>query len=91
MSQWETGLIERIGAEHLAACAASLCVSLDWLLSGDTEVSDSLPPAYRTEEQRVLLNAWTNLTASQRAAYLERILADSEHNQALLRELIDRS
>jgi len=91
ISQWETGLIEKIAAAHLAGCAKVLRVSLDWLLSGiDGEVEETEPPCYGADNAEELLHAWQMLTASQRAHYLEEILRAAAHNRDLLEELRER-
>jgi transcriptional regulator with XRE-family HTH domain len=90
ISQWETGLIESIGASHLAACARVLGVTLDWLLTETPAVEETAAPDYAKPDDAELLNAWALLTASQRQRYLEQIVRDAAHNAELLEELSKR-
>lgn len=85
VSQWETGLVQAVSAQHLAAAARVLGVSLDWLL-GESDNGRQSPPDDAFAD---LIEAWEKLTTRQRARFLEQIEEAAAHNVELLRELSD--
>lgn len=85
VSQWETGAVQAVSAQHLSAAARALGVSLDWLL-GESD-NDNQSPVDDAHSE--LIEAWDRLTTRQRAQFLEQIQAAAAHNVELLRELAD--
>lgn len=88
ISQWESGVVQEIGASSLWAAARALRVSLDWMLEGDGKAPAHAAATSPDEVQ--LLNALADLTSSQRAALLAEAERQAAHNRELLEEMKGR-
>ena len=79
VSQWENGGIREIKGPTLHKLANALGVSIDWLLSGETE--DHAHICGR------IADYWPHLTARQREQIEKEAEAMAQHNIELLTEL----
>lgn len=89
ISQWETGIVNKVDAFALLQVARYLRTTADWLLDGEPRTVNEKPAAYAPLPAD-LLQCWPDLTASQQQTIIANVCSLAEHNRALLAELQQR-
>lgn len=89
ISQWETGIINKVDAFALLQVARYLRTTAEWLLDGDTARVQEANGHYAALPAD-LIACWSDLTASQQQDLTRTACERAEHNRALLSELQNR-